>query len=143
MKKLAIFATLLAGGLVPQLHAQTQWCTAANLVGVYSFVASGAVINVQGLPTGPFAAAGRTVYDGNGNASGVIEISLNGTIVSSTWHGTYVVDPASCTATKSITLDVNGATLHFFITAGDAFNELRFLATDTGTAISGTARKQS
>jgi hypothetical protein len=52
------------------------------------------------------------------------------------------MDLATCTAIKTLTLDANGATLHFFITAGDNFADLRFVATDTGTAISGTARKQ-
>jgi hypothetical protein len=141
MNKLSVFASLLISVLVPQVRAQSG-CFNFNLQGDYSFVASGTIVNAPGLPAGPFAAAGKTTYDGDGNASGVIEISLAGTIVLSTWHGTYKMDPATCTATKALTLDVNGATLHFFITAGANFTELRFVATDTGTAISGTAKKQ-
>ena len=141
MKKLAVFASLLISAIVPQIHAEAG-CSNADLRGVYSFVASGTVINVKGLPSGSFAAAGRTIYEGNGSASGVIQMSLNGTIVASTWHATYAVNSADCTATKALTLDVNGATLNFSITAGADFKELRFIATDAGTAISGTARKQ-
>jgi hypothetical protein len=33
-------------------------------------------------------------------------------------------------------------TVQFFITAGDHFNELRLMATDPSTVISGTARRQ-
>jgi hypothetical protein len=38
----------------------------------------------------------------------------------------------------------NGAplTVHFFITAGNGFSELRFIATDATTVISGTARRR-
>jgi hypothetical protein len=140
MKKLTVFAIVLICGIASQLNAQE--CSNADLRGVYSFVSSGTIVSVPGFPDGPFAAAGKTIYDGDGNASGLIQISLAGTIVSSTWHGTYKVDPSNCTVTKALTVDAVGATLHFFITAGDEFRELRFVATDPGTAITGTARKQ-
>ena len=141
MKKLAILAALLIpGGVLSHVNAQ-EGCSAANLRGIYSFVASGAIVNVPGFPAGPFVAAGRTVYDGNGGAQGEIQISLNGNIVVDTWHGTYSVDPATCSATKTIKLDTVGAALHFYITVGAYFQELRFIATDSGTAISGTARR--
>lgn len=125
-------------------------CSNADLHGVYSFNAAGAIVaNPVNLPAGPFAAAGRTTYEGNGTASGVIQISLNGTIAPptgpSTWTGTYSVDPATCTTTKALTITsgpLNGVTLHFFITAGAEFTELRFIATDSYTAISGSAKKQ-
>jgi hypothetical protein len=141
MKRIIIFAGMLLCSLAPQIYAQGQ-CSAADLHGVYSFVASGTIVSVPGFPSGPFAAAGRTVYAGDGTVSGVIQISLAGTMLNSAWHGTYVVNPSDCTVTKTVTLDANGATLHFFITAGDDFRELRFIATDTGTAITGTAGKQ-
>jgi hypothetical protein len=141
MKRITIFASMLFCSLAPQVHAQGR-CSNADLRGVYSFVASGTIVNVTGLPPGPFAANGLGVYAGDGSVSGVIQVSLNGTMLNTTWHGTYVVNPSDCTATKAVTLDANGATLHFFITAADDFRELRFVATDTGTAISGTAGKQ-
>jgi hypothetical protein len=140
MTRLAIFANLLIWSIVPQLTAAE--CSNADLRGDYSFVVSGTIVSVPGLPSGPFAAAGKGTYEGNGNVSGAIQISLSGTMLSSAWHGTYIVNPSDCTVTKAVTLDVNGATLHFFITAGDDFKELRFIATDTGTALTGTARKQ-
>jgi hypothetical protein len=147
MKRLMFFCSVLMSFsiMVPKAWADDEHaCSNADLRGLYSFVASGTVTgkNPDGLPLGAFAAAGKTMYDGSGNASGLIEVSLNGTIVSSAWQATYDVDPGTCTATKALTLAVNGATVNFFITFGDDFRELRFIATDAGTAISGTARKQ-
>jgi hypothetical protein len=142
MKRITIIAGMLLCGLVPRIHAQDQVhekdrCSNADLRGVYSFVASGTMSGV-----GAFATAGQTTYEGNGNVSGLIQISLNGTVTPVLpWTGTYSVNPDNCTATKTAFIRGVG-TVHFFVTAGDRFNELRFIATDNGTAISGTARKQ-
>jgi hypothetical protein len=82
----------------------------------------------------------------------LIQISLSGNVSPVLpWSGTYSVNPENCTATK--TAVIPGApygpggepvtlTVHFFFTAGDNFKELRFIATDPETTISGTARKQ-
>lgn len=134
MTRLAIFATLLICGMVPQLTAAE--CSNANLRGVYSFVASGT------LGSAAFATAGQTTYEGNGNVTGLIQISLNGSVTPVlAWSGTYTVDPNNCTATKTAHIPGVG-TVHFFVTAGADFKELRFMASDAGTAITGTARKQ-
>jgi len=142
MKRLATFATLSILGLVAPRASAQGLCSNADFVGVYSFVASGTSGNAG------FAAAGQTIYDGNGGASGVINISLGGTITGPiAWTGTYVVNQ-NCTATKTISipgLGPGGSALKvdFFITAGAGFAELRFIATDAGTIISGTARRQN
>ena len=134
MTRLAIFATLLIWGIVRELTAAE--CSNADLRGVYSFVASGT------LGSASFATAGQTTYEGNGNVTGLIQISLNGSVTPVlAWSGTYTVDPNNCTATKTAVIPGIG-TVHFFVTAGDHFNELRFMSTDKGTAITGTARKQ-
>ena len=149
MKQPIILASLLFAFLAPTAQADDR-CSNGELHGVYSFSAAGTIVaNPSPLPAGPFVAAGRTTYDGNGNASGVIQISLNGSIVppgqASTWIGTYAMDPSTCTTTKTLTITsgpLAGVSLHFFITAGSGFSELRFIATDQYTAISGSARKQ-
>jgi hypothetical protein len=134
MKKLAVFASLLIPVIAPRANAQE--CSNADLRGVYSFVASGA------LNSAAFATAGQTTYDGKGNMTGLIQISLNGNVTPVTkWTGTYSVDPENCTVTKTAQIPGVG-TVHFFVTAGAGFRELRFMATDTGAVISGTARKQ-
>jgi hypothetical protein len=147
MKKVAVLATMLISGvIVSHVNAQDE-CSNRDLRGVYSFLASGTFAGA------PFAAAGQTTYDGAGNAAGLIQISLNGTILPSAapskWTATYKVDPSSCTTTKTIDLPtdsslgpLSGAQLPFFITAGAGFKELRFIATAPGAAITGTAKKQ-
>jgi len=71
----------------------------------------------------------------------VIQISVNGNVTSVIpWSGTYNVN-SDCTITKTGVVP-GFPTLHFFVTAGDNFKELRFIATDPGTTISGTAKKQ-
>ena len=135
MKRLAVFASILISVIVPQVNAESR-CSNADLRGVYSFVASGTFGGAA------FATAGQTTYDGDGRVAGFIQISLNGTITPVIpWTGTYSVNSENCTVTKTATIPGVG-TVHFFVTAGDRFNELRFIATDTGTAITGTARKQ-
>ena len=133
MKKVVVFASLLLIlGIVPLAHAEE--CSNADLRGLYSFVASGT------LNGAPFATAGQTVYDGNGSVQGQIQISVNGNVTQVIeWRGFYNVNP-DCTVTKTAAVPGIG-TLHFFVTAGDNFKELRFMATDPGTTISGTARK--
>jgi hypothetical protein len=135
MRKLAVYSTMsILGMIVPALSAAD--CSNADLHGGYSFVASGA------LNSAAFATAGQTAYDGKGNMTGLIQISLNGNVTPVTkWTGTYSVDPENCTVTKTAQIPGVG-TVHFFVTAGAGFQELRFMATDTGAVISGTARKQ-
>ena len=134
MKRLACFASVLIWGIVPQLNAGQ--CSNADLRGTYSFVASGAF----GVAT--FAAAGHSVFDGQGSVAGVIRISLNGNVTPAiAWTGSYAVDPENCTIAK--TANIPGvATVHFFMTPAAAFRELRFIITDPTTTISGTAKKQ-
>ena len=147
MKKLAVFASMLILGMIlPRLNANAAECSNADLQGVYSFVLSGT------FGTSPFAAAGQTTYDGKGGVTGLIQISVAGTVTPVlSWSGTYNVNPDDCTTTKTAVIPdapfgPGGSpvtlTVHFFVTAGDDFKELRFVATDTGTTISGTARKQ-
>jgi len=141
MTRTVVFASFLFCAAAPLIRAQDP-CSNADLTGGYSFVASGTF----GDQT--FAAAGQTTYDGVGGAKGLIQISLNGGSEKPAvtpvigWTATYTVDPATCTATKTMVVPGVG-TLHFFITAANGFADLRFIATDVGTAISGTAGKQS
>ncbi len=140
MQKFAILAGMLIAIGAPQVRAEGI-CFASHLQGTYSFVASGTFGGAG------FAAAGYGTYDGNGNVNGVIQASIGGAVSAVLpWTGSYVVN-SDCTATKTITvpgLGPNGttATVHFFITAGNAFNELRFIATDPTTVISGNARRR-
>jgi|SRR5579862_4693112 len=135
MRRLAAYAVVLTSGMIVP-HVNAAECSNADFRGVYSFVASGT------LGSAAFATAGQTTYDGNGGVTGLIQISLNGNVTPVlAWSGTYTVDPNNCTASKTGHIPGVG-TVHFFVTAGADFKELRFIATDPGTVISGTARKQ-
>ena len=144
MKKVVVFSALLFSVLVPQVWAQDE-CSNASMRGQYSFVASGI------FGSGPFVAAGLGIYDGHGNVQGVIQASSNGNVNPATsWTGTYSVKPMTagggqtvCVVTKTITIPgYNNLIVSFFVTAVDAFKELRFIATTPGATITGTASKE-
>jgi hypothetical protein len=144
--RFVIFVLVLAatsGMIVPYLNAES--CKNADLHGQYSFVASGTV-NGQ-----PYATAGQTIYHGDGTAEGVIQVSLGGNVLPvATWTATYTASPMAtnsgatvCVITKAITIPAyGGLVVNFFITAGADFKQLRFIATDAGTTVSGTATKE-
>ena len=146
MKNLVGFAYLLSIALVPQVRAQDE-CFNGLLHGQYSFVVSGTFNGA------PFAATGQTIYDGLGNAQGVIQTSSNGTVYpATTWTAKYSVKsmsttptgggPAVCVLNKTITVPgYNNLQVSFFGTAGADYNELRFIATTPTLTLSGTARK--
>jgi hypothetical protein len=143
MRKLAVYTTMwISGMILPHLSAQP--CLNSNLQGAYSFEASG---TFNGLP---FAAAGETLYGGDGQAQGIIQASSGGTILPPAfWKAEYSLTPMTtpegqsvCVLTKTITISSYQLTISFFGTAGDDFRELRFIATTPGATVSGTARKQ-
>jgi hypothetical protein len=141
MKKITIFAALLLCVMAPRVHAADgrggdERCSNADLKGTYSFVASGT------FGGQPFATAGQTTYDGHGKVGGLIQVGLGDSMTPVLpWSGVYTIDPASCTVTK--TANIPGfPPITFFVTAADDFRELRFIATNPGAAISGTARKR-
>ena len=100
----------------------------------------------------PFAATGQTIYDGEGNAQGVIQASSNGNILpATTWTAKYSVTsmstaptgggPSVCVLNKTITVPGYNMQVSFFGTAGGDYNELRFIATTPTSTLSGTAKK--
>jgi len=147
MKRLAIFSALYISVLVSQAWAQDQdECSSSSMRGQYSFVASGTVAGA------PFATTGYGIYDGRGNVEGVIQASMNGTVLPATgWSGTYTVSAMTaggtssgrtvCVVNKTITIPDYNLVVSFFVTAADRFRELRFIATTAGTTVSGTATK--
>ena len=71
----------------------------------------------------------------------MIQISMNGQVTPViAWSGTYTMN-SDCTLTKTAVIPGVG-TVHFFGTAANYYTELRFIATDPTTTISGTARRQ-
>jgi hypothetical protein len=79
-------------------------CSEATLHGTY-LVAQHGVITEEtktGPPQGPFAVAGREVYDGNGEVEGLFSFNFNGEEVSRNIRAdaTYIVK-ANCTGTTT------------------------------------------
>ena len=148
MTRLAILTALLTSVLASGVRAQDQdACSNGNIRGQYSFVASGTVGGA------PFATAGYGIYDGHGNAQGVIQASLNGSVLPPTgWSGTYTVSamiagttpggPTVCVLNKTVDIPGYKLVVSFFVTAANGFKELRFIATTGGTTVSGTATKE-
>ena len=110
----------------PSLHA-TPLCPLENatLHGTYSVSGGGTVVGL-----GPVTAVGEVTYDGKGNSNAIYTASQNGTIVPVIVPGTYTVNP-DCTATA-----VEAASHFNFVVTPDG-NTVWWMATDTGTVLSG------
>jgi hypothetical protein len=80
-------------------------CSEATLHGTYLVDQHGVITEEtkKGPPQGPFAVAGREVYDGNGEVEGLFSFNFNGFFVVSPPEpssGTYTVK-ANCTGTTT------------------------------------------
>jgi hypothetical protein len=72
-------------------------CSKATLHGTYLFAQDGVVIS--GKDQGPFAIAGKDMYNGNGKVKAVVSANFNGDVVrQAVFTGTYTVK-ANCTGT--------------------------------------------
>jgi len=128
----AAAATLLVSS--PASHASTPApCSNASLRGDYAFQIDGTNAN------GPFAAVGKSTYDGRGGVTGVFFMSSNGAIIPAHYTGTYALR-ADCTAVKSANLDI-GITVNFYFVVDSNLREIRMISTDAGSTVTGTARK--
>ena len=131
-----IAAAVVAGMLLTSssAHAGTpEPCSNASLRGDYAFQIDGTNAN------GPFASVGKSTYDGRGGVTGVFFMSSNGTIIPVHYAGSYALQ-ADCTGAKSIELDI-GIPVSFYLVVDDNLREIRFIGTDAGSTVSGTARK--
>lgn len=78
----------------------------------------------------------RGTYDGAGNASGVVTVSLNGVVLPATPNtATCHVDP-DCTATAAYT--ISGVTAHFDIYVAPSGDNFQFVGTDHGEVTTAT-----
>jgi hypothetical protein len=92
-------------------------CSLARAAGNYAFTDSGTVVNV-----GPRTAVGTFTLDAAGNLlNGVATSSLNGTVASETFSGTYTLNP-DCTGTISVEIFASGTEI-FAVTLNMAFDD--------------------
>ncbi len=97
-----VFVALAALAAVPLARAT---CTNASINGVYGVLSSGLNGSSQ-----PAAGINRVVVDGAGNATGSAVKSIDGTIVTYNFTGTYLIN-ANCTGTTTWT-NQNNQTEH-------------------------------
>ncbi len=95
---LAIAAVAAVGtGFAEAENAVGAKCSKATLHGTYLFAQDGVVIS--GKDQGPFAIAGKDMYNGNGKVKAVVSANFNGDVVrQAVFTGTYTVK-ANCTGT--------------------------------------------
>jgi hypothetical protein len=95
---LAIAAVAAVGtGFAEAENAAGAKCSKATLHGTYLFAQDGVVIS--GKDQGPFAIAGKDMYNGNGKVKAVVSANFNGDVVrQAVFTGTYTVK-ANCTGT--------------------------------------------
>jgi hypothetical protein len=136
--KPAIAYIFLLSAFRVAVNAQNT-CTKANFAGPYGFTVSGVVVNSDGSFYSA-AEAGTVTADGNGNLTGSATISQAGQIQSPTFTGTYTLD-ADCTGTVSTTDSAGPA--HFNIAIVDNGQEILFIESDSGVAVSGSAKPQA
>jgi len=79
--------------------AGDQNCSLASVAGSFGFTTSGFVTTLNG--TFPAAAAGRIVFDHNGNVSGTQTRVVLGSALDESYSGTYTVNP-DCTGSFTV-----------------------------------------
>ena len=134
-KTLTILAVTAIALAAAPLTALAKPCSVATLKGAYADKDTGFISGV-----GAFAAVALESFDGNGAMTGTGTLSLNGTIISGSFQGTYIVKP-DCTGTYTVQSSL-GSTFHAYFVIDDNGNELQIVITDTGTVINCVARKQ-
>jgi hypothetical protein len=114
---------------------QRTTCSAASLHGTFGFTATGTVDGV-----GPVARVGWETFDGEGNASGTVTTSLNGSVSPSTFTATYTVNP-TCTGTATEN-DSNLGLVHDDLVIVDAGREIQAISADQGGTVTAVWKKQ-
>ena len=114
-------------------HANGRGCTVHSVVGTYG-VSGGGTVGVGTANPVQDTEVGLLTADGNGNVSGSVTFSANGTLLTATYTGTYTVN-SDCTTSASIT-DSLGENLHESGVALNGGAEIRFIGTDPGAEVS-------
>ena len=131
--------TALGLAIAPTAKADNKGCSIATLIGTFAHAASG-VVTAPAAMAGPVASIGTETFDGNGGITGGGMLNENGTVIPFTETGTYTVN-SDCSGTYTAQLSI-GIVAHVFFLIDDSVNELRFIGTDAGSVLSGTARRQ-
>jgi len=121
-------------------HAKGHGCGLYSVVGTYG-VSGGGTVGVGTANSVQDSEVGLLTADGNGNVSGSVTFSANGTLLTATCTGTYTVN-SDCTASASIS-DSLGEQLHETGVVLHGGSEIRFIGTDPGAEVSRDAIRLS
>lgn len=114
-------------------HANDRSCGLYSVVGTYG-VSGGGTVGLGTANSVQDSEVGLLTADGNGNVSGSVTFSANGTLLAATYTGTYTVN-SDCTASASIS-DSLGEHLHETGVVLKGGSEIRFIGTDPGAEVS-------
>jgi hypothetical protein len=131
--------TALALAILPTAKADNKGCSNATLRGSYAQTGSG-VITAPPDQAGPFANVGTLVFDGNGNLTGTLVVSSNGSSSPATETGTYTVN-SDCTGTYTVQIAPFGITSQAFFAIDTNGDELEIIVSDAGSVITCVAKK--
>lgn len=118
--------------LIKVVHASTG-CSLRSVAGTYG-VSGGGIVGVGTSAPMQDTEVGLLTADGNGNVSGSVTFSANGTLLAATYIGTYTVN-SDCAASASI-VDSLGEHLHEAGVVLRGGSEIRFIGTDPGAEVS-------
>jgi hypothetical protein len=141
-------APLSRGRAGREANAQSSGaCAASSLSGHYGYSASGTIFlgddgqrRVGGTPA-PIASVGLIMFDGQGRLSGADTISVDGRPRRRTLTGMYTVGPDCMGTVTLLWVDTPFADEFTFVLL-DGARELRATATDAGSSIVLTAKRQ-
>jgi hypothetical protein len=131
-----LFATVVVLCFASKAEAK-KGCSNANLSGTYGMSLTGTWQGFAGV-TGPVADVGQLVSDGAGNVTGLDVVSLNGTIASVPFTGTYSI-ASSCLGT--VTINATGfPPLNLSMSLVNGGNQVLLIQTDSLTTVAGSAK---
>ena len=125
-------STVSKRSFIGVVHAEGPRCDLSSVVGTYG-VSGGGTVGVGTTHPLQDTEVGLLMADGNGNVTGSVTFSANGTLLAATYTGTYTVN-SDCTANASIT-DSLGEHLHETGVVLKGGTEIRFIGTDPGAEI--------
>jgi len=121
------------------LPANAAQCSIANVAGSFGYTTSGFVATATGTFV-PAAAAGRIVFDHNGNVSGTQTRVVAGSSLDETYSGTYAVNP-DCTGSFTVLVEPDTRTSTVDLVWTDNGNGASAIFTTPGFVLTATARR--